>query len=91
MSPETYLIAARRSMGIPLPEPAPGEHQMSPEQRMGDAHSNTLGCWANPQRNTIFYHYRRDKEAPRNTRRRARQPRRPVSIRARQLANTGET
>ena len=74
-----------------FPEPAPGEHEMSPEQRMDDAHSNIFGCWANPQGNTMRHHFRRDKEAPRTTRSRARQPPRPVSVRARQLANTGET
>jgi len=78
-------------MGLPLPEPAPGEHQVFPEQRMGDAHSNTFGCWANPERNTMLHHYRWEKDASGTTRRRARQPRRPVSIRARQLPSTGET
>ena len=66
-------------MGLPLPEPAPSEHQMSTE-RVGDAHSNTFGFWPNPQRHTMLHHFRRDKDAPRTTRRRARQPHRPVSI-----------
>jgi len=78
-------------MGLPLPEPVPGEHQVSPEQRVGDAQPDTFGRWADPERDTMHHHYRWDKDAPVTTRRRTPQPRRPVSIRAWQLANNGET
>ena len=69
---ETYLVAARKSIDLPFPEPASSDHQVPTGQRMGDTYSNTFRRRINPQSHTVLNHFRRDTDAPGTTRRRAR-------------------
>ena len=55
---ETYLVASRRSMGLPLPEPTPGAHQVSSGPRVGDAHPDTFRRWVDPERDRVHHNYR---------------------------------